>query len=116
MMQAAEAIRLEDNITIAHSRKVAYMINGLNDVLVGSIQTYNNKISNEFVNSLKLGGLLHDVGKSMIPLGILNKKGRLTSEEYEIVKRHTQYGANILRSELDINTDYDTQVIYNMVM
>ncbi len=41
--------------------------------------------------------LLHDVGKSLIPAEILHKKGRLTPEEYATVKRHPEYGAEILQ-------------------
>ena len=41
-------------------------------------------------------GLLHDIGKVGIPNSILTKPGRLTVDEYEIVKRHTQMGAQLL--------------------
>lgn len=43
-------------------------------------------------------GLLHDVGKIKIPLEILNKPGKLTDDEYAIVKRHTQYGVELIGS------------------
>ncbi len=41
-------------------------------------------------------GLLHDIGKVGIPNSILTKPGRLTVDEYEIVKRHTQMGAQLM--------------------
>lgn len=41
---------------------------------------------------------LHDIGKLMIPEDILKKPSRLTPEEFEIVKQHTVYGADIIRS------------------
>lgn len=44
-----------------------------------------------------LGGILHDVGKAMIPDEILNKPGRLTDEEFAIVKRHPRDGFDILQ-------------------
>lgn len=44
---------------------------------------------------LTLGALLHDIGKSKVPPEILNKKGRLTEEEFEIVKKHVEWGAEI---------------------
>ncbi len=47
---------------------------------------------------------LHDIGKIGIPDGILNKPGRLTSEEYEIMKGHTTIGAEMLE-KLDIYRD-----------
>jgi putative nucleotidyltransferase with HDIG domain len=49
-----------------------------------------------------LGAMLHDVGKMMLPLEILNKPGKLSDEEYEIVKKHTEYGFELLRREDDI--------------
>ena len=49
------------------------------------------------VHELGLGGMLHDVGKSKIPLEIINKKGPLTDEEFEVVKSHTDSGEDVLR-------------------
>lgn len=42
-------------------------------------------------------GLLHDVGKIGLPDNVLSKPGRLTSEEFEFIKRHPEYGVKILR-------------------
>lgn len=41
-------------------------------------------------------GLLHDVGKMKIPVEIVNKPGKLTDEEYDLVKKHTQYGVELI--------------------
>jgi len=43
-----------------------------------------------------LGALLHDVGKCRIPNNILNHRGKLTKEQFEIMKKHTTYGYEIL--------------------
>lgn len=49
---------------------------------------------------IAIGGLLHDIGKTKIPLEILNKPGRLTSEEWKIMKKHPDYGyAMVKRTE-----------------
>lgn len=45
---------------------------------------------------LHRGGLLHDVGKVGIPAALLDKPGKLTGEEYEIIKQHPSIGAKIL--------------------
>ena len=43
-----------------------------------------------------LGGLLHDTGKALVPEHILNKPGRLTEEEFEIIRRHPRDGYDLL--------------------
>ncbi len=50
------------------------------------------------IRNLGLAGMLHDVGKSKIEPDILNKNGRLTDEEFEIIKGHSPQGKEILES------------------
>lgn len=52
--------------------------------------------------TLGLGALLHDIGKTQIPAAILGKKGKLTSEEFEVMKRHTEIGFQMLKDEANI--------------
>src|SRR5690606_17963818 len=49
------------------------------------------------LEGLGIGAILHDIGKVAIPLEILNKKGKLSEEEYTLVKEHTTNGFEILR-------------------
>ena len=49
----------------------------------------------EQIKALRLGGILHDVGKIGIPDAILLKKGRLSPEEFDIMRSHPVIGANI---------------------
>jgi putative nucleotidyltransferase with HDIG domain len=51
------------------------------------------------VRDLIQTGLLHDIGKMQIPLGILRKSGRLTEEEYLAIQQHAQIGYEMLREE-----------------
>jgi cyclic di-GMP phosphodiesterase len=51
-----------------------------------------------------LAALMHDIGKVRTPLDILSKPDKLTDEEFEIMKRHTVEGAEILRKTPDIPT------------
>lgn len=51
---------------------------------------------------LGLGAMLHDVGKTLIPLEILNKPDILTAEEFETMKEHPQYGFEILKEQPSI--------------
>ncbi len=50
------------------------------------------------LNSLRYGGILHDVGKIGIPETVLNKPGSLTDQEYTIMKTHPEIGARILKN------------------
>lgn len=49
------------------------------------------------IRQLLYSGLLHDIGKAQIPDEILNKKGRLNHEEFEIIKKHTIYGYELVK-------------------
>ena len=53
-------------------------------------------LTQEQIQQIGLGAITHDVGKISIPDAILNKKGRLTAEEYELMKTHTVKGAELL--------------------
>lgn len=48
------------------------------------------------IETVKLSGLLHDVGKVTVDINILNKPGKLTTEEFDEIKKHPVTGANIL--------------------
>lgn len=57
------------------------------------------------VRNLTQAGLLHDIGKTRIPLEILNKPGKLTDEEFEEMKRHSEYGYNIVKNSEEISPE-----------
>jgi len=54
------------------------------------------------VRTAGLAGLLHDLGKAAIPLEVLNKPGKLTDEEFELVKSHPVEGWKMLRRGSDV--------------
>jgi diguanylate cyclase (GGDEF)-like protein/PAS domain S-box-containing protein len=55
-------------------------------------------LSDQKVKEIQMTGLLHDIGKIAIREKLLNKKGKLTTEEYEEIKRHPESGYQILKS------------------
>lgn len=57
---------------------------------------------------IKRATLLHDIGKCFIPKAILNKKGRLTDEEFSVVKLHTIKGAELIARCEDVLECHDT--------
>ena len=60
------------------------------------------KFDDEQINEIYWAGLVHDIGKINIPTSILLKSGRLTREEYEEIKKHPIWGAEILDTSEDI--------------
>lgn len=73
-------------------------IEKLTELLLGCLVQRSDTISldNEERSTIALASALHDIGKMAIDDAILNKPGRLTSEEFEIMKTHTTIGADML--------------------
>lgn len=73
-------------------------IEKLTELLLGYLVQRSGTISldNEERSTIALASALHDIGKMSIDDAILNKPGRLTPEEFEIMKTHTTIGANML--------------------
>ncbi|HBD09379.1 MAG TPA: hypothetical protein DCZ69_14070 [Syntrophobacteraceae bacterium] len=55
-------------------------------------------LKEEQIRAIGVGALLHDLGKMRVPMEILNKPGRLTPEEFEIMKGHVTLGADFLKN------------------
>jgi HD-GYP domain-containing protein (c-di-GMP phosphodiesterase class II) len=81
-------IKNKDDYTFLHSVSVCTL-------LVAFCRS--RKMDDETIYQAGLGGLLHDTGKALVPDEILNKPGRLTEEEFAIVKKHPKDGYDILR-------------------
>ncbi|HEV2472248.1 MAG TPA: diguanylate cyclase, partial [Chthonomonadales bacterium] len=77
----------KDRYTRAHSRHMT-------DYAMQLVQELN--CSAETINTVRIAGLLHDVGKIGVPDSILRKPGKLTPEEYEIMKGHATLSALII--------------------
>lgn len=81
-------IKMYDDYTYHHSLSVAIMA-----IAIGLELGFNNFMLSE----LGTAGLMHDIGKVSVPIEIINKPGRLTPEEFEIVKMHPVYAAQHLK-------------------
>ncbi len=82
------AIDTKDHYTFSHSTSVAYYATEL---------AYAYGMNEDCVEIVREAALLHDIGKIGIPEQILNKPGKLTEEEYEIVKGHVEHSISIIR-------------------
>ena len=98
VMEMLHGIRNYDDMTYVHSVNVSLICN----IFAGWL-----KLSPEDTGALTLAGLLHDIGKMMIPKEILRKSGKLTEDEYEIIKSHTIKGFQALKDQpIDIRVKY----------
>lgn len=87
-MDHLEALYKLDKYTLEHSKdvlKLAYFLGKAAEV------------SNEDMNNLLLGATFHDVGKQFIPQEILCKPGKLTHQEFEVVKEHPKLGYDFMQ-------------------
>jgi HD-GYP domain-containing protein (c-di-GMP phosphodiesterase class II) len=86
-------IKNKDDYTFLHSVSVCTL-------LVAFCRS--RKMDPDTIYQAGIGGLLHDTGKALVPDHILNKPGRLTDEEFAIVRRHPKDGYDILRRSPEI--------------
>ncbi len=88
------ALKTSDEYTFKHSVDVATM---------SMIIAKKQQLKQEDIYNIGIAGLLHDMGKSKIPNEVLNKPGRLTDEEFEIMKQHPVLGYRILVEKNEFN-------------
>lgn len=88
------ALQAKDDYTYRHNIAVGAIAN-----LIGKWM----ELPEQDLLQLTTAALLHDVGKMLIPDYILNKPERLTSDEYEVMKKHTIYGYEILKETIGIS-------------
>lgn len=81
-------LKVSDEYTFKHSVDVAMI-----SMIIGK----RHGLSRDEIREIGLAGLLHDMGKSKIPTEILNKPGKLTDEEFALMKRHPYDGYQILK-------------------
>ncbi|MCR5118697.1 MAG: HD domain-containing protein [Lachnospiraceae bacterium] len=97
----ADMVENRDSDTGAHVQKtsayVRIILEGLRDH-----GYYTEKLTDKYISDVEMSAPLHDVGKINIPDAVLNKPGKLTDEEYAIMKTHTTAGKKII--ERAINT------------
>ncbi|MEO7409862.1 MAG: HD domain-containing phosphohydrolase [Sphingomicrobium sp.] len=85
----AHAIEAKDGYTIQHCENMTGRALALAQAIGLPIKDVEN---------IRMGAILHDIGKIGIPDAVLNKPGKLTSEEYELMKQHAAIGARIVQS------------------
>jgi putative nucleotidyltransferase with HDIG domain len=97
-----DSLGLKSVETLQHSQRVAAYA-----LLIGR----DLGLDRDGLRALELGALLHDVGKAGIPHNVLMKPGRLTPEEWVIMKMHPQLGFDLLNSLPGL--DRESEIVYS---
>jgi putative nucleotidyltransferase with HDIG domain len=95
------ALERRDPGTVGHARRVTALALRL---------ARRMRRSPQRLGQLRLGALLHDLGKLMVPDGILRNSSSLTHEELAVIRQHPGYGLQLLRPMTDFGTVLD--VVY----
>ena len=82
-----QSIESADSYTHGHCERVADYAQQV---------AYKLGLSEEEMTTIRLGAYLHDVGKVKVPHEVLNKPGRLTDEEFDVIKQHPAWGVELL--------------------
>lgn len=93
-----------DTYTYKHSVDVAIL-----SMLIGKELGYNSRD----IKILGFGGILHDIGKSQIPVAILNKSEPLTKEEQQLMQQHPEIGYELIKDVISLNGHIKQMVRYH---
>lgn len=99
IMVLADMVESRDENTGDHVKKTAAYTRIIMDKL-REMGIYSDKLTDQFVFDVERSAPLHDIGKISISDTILNKPGKLTDEEFEIMKTHTIAGAMIIEQTI----------------
>lgn len=87
-------LKTSDEYTFKHSVDVA---------TIAMIVAKQQGLSQEQIHEIGVAGLLHDVGKTKVPLSILNKPSRLNDAEFMVMKQHSLYGYEIIKDRPEVS-------------
>ncbi len=100
IMVIADMVENRDESTGDHIKKTAAYTRIIMDGLLKK-KYYEDQLTPKFIADVEQSAPLHDVGKIKVPDHILNKPGKLTDEEFEIMKTHTTAGKEIMEQAIE---------------
>ena len=100
IMVLADLVENRDSSSGDHVRKTATYV-AIAMYKMREMGFYKEQLTDKFIADVIKSAPLHDIGKIQIPDAILRKPGKLTDEEFEIMKQHTTFGAAVIQQALD---------------
>ncbi len=107
----ANILESRDGVTGGHAKRTGAYVNEIVETLLER-DIYYGQIDKAYARHMMLAAPMHDIGKIGIPDKILNKEGKYTQEEYEIMKGHSEIGARIIQENL---ASLDDQEFYDLI-
>lgn len=95
IISLANIVEAKDSYTEGHTRRVSEL---------SKMIALNMNFDEEALRNIELAGIVHDIGKVSTPDQILNKPGRLSNEEFDIIKEHPEVGERILKPLTSLNS------------
>ena len=86
-------LRIKDEYLVEHSLNVSILM---------TLFAKHLAFDREIIEKLALGAFFHDIGKVLVPPEILHKPGKLTPQEYEVMKSHVDLGLEVLKESPDL--------------
>lgn len=96
------ALKTSDEYTFKHSVDVA---------TISMIVAKKQGLSKTHIREIGVAGLLHDIGKTKVPLEILNKPGRLNDNEFAVMKQHPVFGYELIKDRNDFSPAVSLSVL-----
>lgn len=88
VLSLSNLLAIHDHYTRGHNKNVAVLSKNIAELM---------SLSQEKIKDAYWTGILHDIGKTLIPSEILNKKGKLNKKEFELIKKHPLWGYQTLK-------------------
>ena len=99
IMDFANMVECRDKNTGDHIKRTSLYVKTIADEMMRK-KIYRDELTQRLINNMVKSAPLHDIGKIKISDSILNKPGKLTDEEFEVMKTHTTEGMKILSKTL----------------
>ena len=114
IISMANLIESRDGSTGEHVKRTSYYVELIAEEL-GRRGDFQDIISSRYLYNLEKAAPMHDIGKIKVPDYVLQKPGRLTEDEFEIMKKHAVDGGDIIRETMqNIEEDDYIRVAYNV--
>jgi HD-GYP domain-containing protein (c-di-GMP phosphodiesterase class II) len=102
-------LRMLDEYTFTHSTNVC---------ILTLAQAMALKMNEDLLHDIGVAAMLHDIGKIFVPEAVLNKRGKLTDDEFEVIRLHPQQGAEYLLNKpgipsLAVIVAYEHHMLYD---